>query len=67
MDGGCGTYGEEERRVQGLVEKPDGKRPLVRIRRTREDNMKMYIQGTGCGGVDRAYLAQTRDKWWVLP
>jgi len=31
MDGACGTYRGEERFIQELVGKPDGKRPLVKI------------------------------------
>ena len=28
MGGSCSAYGEKERRIQGLVWKPEGKRPL---------------------------------------
>ena len=31
----------EERHIQGLVGKPDGKRQLGRLRRRSEDNIKM--------------------------
>ena len=33
------TYEEEEMCIQGLVEKPEGKRPLGRPRRRWEDNI----------------------------
>jgi hypothetical protein len=41
-----------ERRVQGLVEKPEGKRPLGRPRRRWEDNIKLDLQDLGCGDMD---------------
>jgi hypothetical protein len=31
-----------------LVEKPEGKRPLERLRRRLEDNIKMDLQKVGC-------------------
>ena len=35
-----------------LVGKPEGKIPLGRPRRRREDNIKMDLQEIGCGGMD---------------
>jgi hypothetical protein len=32
-----------------LVEKPEGKKPLVRPRRKWEDNIKVDLQEIGCG------------------
>jgi len=49
-----------------LVGKPEGQRPHVRIRRIWDDNIKTDFQGIGWGGVDWTYVAQKRDKWWVL-
>jgi hypothetical protein len=49
MGGSCGTYGGKERRIQGLVGKPEGKRPLVKHRRRWKDNIKMDLQDVGCG------------------
>jgi len=41
----------EKRGVFGvLVGKPEGKRPLRRLRRRWEDNIKMTLQEVGCGG-----------------
>jgi len=43
--------------------KPEGKRPLGRPRCRWEDNIKMYIQEVGCGGMDWIELTQGRDRW----
>jgi len=43
-----------------LVEKPEGKRPLVRTRHRWEDNIKMDLQEVGYGGVD--WIDPTQDK-----
>lgn len=43
-----------------LVAKPEGKRELWGIRRRWEDNTKMVIKETGCGGVEWVNLAQAR-------
>jgi len=57
----------KRRGVYGVwVGKPDGERPLGRPRRRWEDNIKMDLQGVGCGGVDWIELAQDRDKWRAL-
>ena len=49
---------------RGLVGKPEGKRPLGRPRRRREN--KMDLQKLGCGGTDWIELAQGRDSWRAL-
>ena len=59
------AHGEGERCAQGLVEKPEGKRPLRRPRRRWEDNIKMDLQEVG-GGGDWMDLAQDRDRWRTL-
>ena len=59
MEEGKGAY-----RV--LVGKPGGKRPLGRPRRRWEDNIKMYLQEVGCGGMDWIELTQYRDRWRAL-
>jgi hypothetical protein len=37
--------------------KPEGKRPLGRPRRIWKDNVKMYLQEVGCGGMGQIELA----------
>ena len=49
-----------------LVGKPEGKRPLGRLRRRWEDNIKMDLQEVGCGSMDWIELAQDRDRWRAL-
>jgi hypothetical protein len=66
MGGACNAYGVGEWRVQGLEEKPEGKRPLGRLRRKWEDNIKADFQEVGCGGMDWIVLAQDRDRWRAL-
>ena len=66
MGWACGAYDGGERRVQGLVGKPEGKRPLGRSRHGWEDNIKMDLQEMGCGDVDWTELAQDRDRWRAL-
>jgi hypothetical protein len=43
------TYGRKERYIRVLVRKPEGKRPLGRPRRRREDNIKIDPQEVGWG------------------
>ena len=52
MGGTCSAYGGEERRIQILVGKPEGKRPLGRPRRRWEDNIKMDPPEVRCGSMD---------------
>jgi hypothetical protein len=55
---------EEERVVyRVLVGTPEGKRPLGRPRRRLDDNIRMDLQGVGCGGMGWIGLAQDGDRW----
>jgi hypothetical protein len=58
----------EERRgvYRYLVGKPEEKRSLGRPERRWEDNIKMYQQEVGCGGLDWIKLAQDRGRWRPL-
>jgi len=46
-----------------LVVSPEGKIELGRPRRKWEDNIKMYVQAVGWGGMDWSHLTQDMDKW----
>ena len=52
--------------IQFLVGKHEGKRSLGRPRSRREDNIKMDLQGVGCGGTDWIDVAQDKDRWRAL-
>ena len=64
--------GHVERKGEGrvvhrvLVGKPEGKRPLGRLRSRWEDNTKMDLQEVGKGCGDWMELAQDRDMWRAL-
>jgi len=47
MGGAYSTYGGHQRCVQGLVGKPEGKRPLGRPRHRWEDTTKVDLQEVG--------------------
>jgi hypothetical protein len=49
-----------------LVGKPEGKRPLVRPRYRRVDNIKMDLREIGRGVMDWIDLAQDKDQWLLL-
>jgi hypothetical protein len=48
-----------------LVEKPEGKRPVRRLRRRWENNIKMDLQISKVlwEGMDWIKLAQDRERW----
>jgi hypothetical protein len=65
MGGACSTYGEKRGAYRILVRRPEGRRPLGRPRRRREDNIKMDLQEVEWG-MDWIELAQDRDRWQAL-
>jgi hypothetical protein len=42
---------------------PEGKRPLGRPRRKREDGIRMDLRENGWGSVEWIQLAPDRDRW----
>ncbi|KAJ4446424.1 hypothetical protein ANN_13120 [Periplaneta americana] len=46
-----------------LIGRPEGKRPLGRLRRRWVDNIKMDLREVGYDGRDWINLAQDRDQW----
>jgi hypothetical protein len=56
MGEGRGVYGV-------LVGRPEGKRPLGRPRRRREDNIKMDLSEIGIDEANWIQLAQDRVQW----
>jgi hypothetical protein len=58
--------GEERGVHRVLVGKPEGKRPLGRLRRRWEDNINMDFQEIGGGRGDWMELAQDRNRWRAL-
>jgi hypothetical protein len=61
--GHVARMGEERKLYQVLVGKPEGKRPLGRPRRRRENGIRMDLKEIGLGCVDWIRLAQDRDRW----
>jgi hypothetical protein len=64
--GHVARMGERRGAYRALVGKPEGRRPLGRVRRRWEDNIKMDLREVGCGGADWVDLAQDRDGWRAL-
>jgi hypothetical protein len=58
--------GERRSVYMVLVEKPEEKRPLGRLRRRWEDNIKMDPQEVGCKSTELIELVQDRDMWRAL-
>ena len=63
MEGACGTYGGEERCVQGFWKvRPEGKGPTGRPRPRWKDNISMSLQHVEWGGMAWVALIQGRDR-----
>jgi hypothetical protein len=58
--------GEKRNAYRLLVGKPEGKRPLGRLRRRWVDNIRMDLGEVEWGGVDWIDLAQDRNRWRAL-
>ena len=46
-----------------LVGKPEGKKPLGRLRRRWKDNIKIDLREVGCDSGEWISLAEDRDQW----
>ena len=55
--------GERRGVYRVLVGKPEGMRPLEKLRHRWNDNIKMDLQEVGCESMDWIVLAQDRDRW----
>jgi hypothetical protein len=61
MGTACYTNGREEKCIQNIGWKPEGKRPLGRPRCRWVDNIKVNLGEIGWHGIDWIDLAQDRD------
>jgi hypothetical protein len=59
----CGTHGGWEKYLGVLVRRPEGKRPLGRLRRRWEDNIKLDLREIRIDGANWIQLPQDRVKW----
>jgi hypothetical protein len=66
VDKECSKNGEKWNAYRILVGKPEGKRPLGRLRSRWADNIKMDLREIGWYGIDWIDMAQDRDQWRVL-
>jgi hypothetical protein len=64
--GHLAQVGEKRNVYRLLVGKPEGKRPLGRLRHGWIDNIKMNLPEIGLSVVDWIGLAQDRYKWRAL-
>lgn len=55
--------GAERRMYKVFVGKPKGNRPLGRPRFRWEDEIRLDVKKTGCGGVQLIHQIQDRVQW----
>jgi hypothetical protein len=58
--------GESRNAYNVLMERPEGKRPLGRLRCGWEDGIKMDLQDICWEGMDFTDLAEAREKCWAV-
>jgi hypothetical protein len=66
MGRACRTNEGEEECMTIMVGKPEGNRPLGRLRRRWVGNIKMNLRETGWDDMDSICLVQDRDQWRAL-
>jgi hypothetical protein len=49
-----------------LIEKPESKRTLGRLRCRWKDNIRIDVREIGWEGTDRMHLDQDKDQWQAL-
>jgi hypothetical protein len=49
-----------------LVGRPEGSRPLGRLRHRWEDNIKMTLREIGFHGANWIQMAQDKVQWWAF-
>jgi hypothetical protein len=64
--GHVALMGEERNVYKVLVGKPEGKRPLGRLRRRWKDGIRMDLKEIGLVGVDWIYCLRTGTGGWLL-
>jgi hypothetical protein len=64
--GHVAQMGENRNAYRLLVRKPDGRRPLGRLRCRWLDTIRMDLVEVGWGDVDCTVLAQDREGWRAL-
>jgi hypothetical protein len=62
----CSTNGEKRNAYRLLVGKPEGRRPLGRLRHRWVDYIRKDLGEVAWGAVDWIGLSQDRNKWRAL-
>ena len=62
----CSQNGRRQKRFQIVIGTPTGKRPLGRLRRRWEDNIRMDLKEMGINMRYWVDSAQDRDYWRAL-
>ena len=64
--GNVARMGEKRGVYRVSVGKPEGKKPLGRPRRRRDENIMLDLQEVGCGAIDWIELAQDKTGGGLL-
>jgi hypothetical protein len=62
----CGTYGGQKKCINSFDGETSVKETTWEIYLRWEDNINIYVQEEGWGGVDSLDITQDRDKWRAL-